>query len=158
MLLVAVLSVGAVAVAATPPPPRGLVNAVCPTRTFNVAFDPTRQVIVTAGERPLASATFSRRAISGRCRRVREPGAVVSGRLGAGIYARTAFRCMATKPIRIRTHAIVNGDTGGIAGSVLLVGIGSPRFRVIVSAVLKNKGDPKASRIYRAAAYCKPGA
>ena len=157
MLLVAVLALGAVAVAATPPP-RGLANAVCPTRTFNVAFDPTRQVVVTAGERRLASATFGRRTISSRCRRAGEPRVVASGRLGPGIYTRTAFRCTATKPIRIRTHAIVNGDTGGIAGSVLLVGVGSPRFRVIVSVVLKNKGDPKASRIYRAAAYCKPGA
>ena len=43
-------------------------------------------------------------------------------------------------------------------GSNLGVGIGAPRLRVIVSAVLKNRGDPYASRVYRARSYCKLGA
>jgi hypothetical protein len=148
---------GSTAVAASPPPPR-TATAVCSTRAFTVAFDPKRQATVTDGERVLASASFTTAKVSGRCRRVGEPRAFVSRGLGREIRARTAFRCAATKPIRIHVNPIRDGDTGGVAGSALVVGVGSPRLRVIVSAVLKNKGDPKASRVYRAAANCKPGA
>jgi hypothetical protein len=156
-LLVAAAVLGSTAVAASAPSLR-TATAVCSTRAFTVAFDPKRQVLVTDGERALASASFTARTISGRCKRVGEPSAYVSRGLGGEIRARTGFRCATTKPIRIHVNPIRNGDTGGVAGSALLVGIGGPRFRVIVSAVLKNKGDPKASRIYRVAAYCKPGA
>ena len=131
-------------------------TAVCPTRAFTVAFDPSRQVVVAAGER-LASATFTTRTISRRCRRVAAPQSYVSRGLGPAIHERAGFRCAATKPIRIHVHPIRNSD-GRVVGSVLLVGIGAPRFRVIVSVVLKNKGGPRASRMYRAGAYCKLGA
>jgi hypothetical protein len=47
---------------------------------------------------------------------------------------------------------------GKIVGSNLSVGTGGPRLRVIVSAVLENRGDPTASRIYRARSACKLGA
>ena len=41
-------------------------------------------------------------------------------------------------------------------GSSLSVSSGP--LRVIAAAVLKNKGDPYASTVYRARAYCKLGA
>jgi hypothetical protein len=156
-LVAVVLAAGAVALGASPPTPR-TATAVCSTRTFTVAFDPKRQVTVTDGERALASASFTTAKVSGRCRRVGEPRAFVSRGLGREIRVRSGFRCAATKPIRIHVNPIRDGDTGGVAGSALVVGVGSPRLRVIVSAVLKNKGDPYASHVYRAAAYCKPGA
>ena len=53
----------------------------------------------------------------------------------------------------------IRSESGAIVGGNLVVGVGTdPRLRVIASAVLKNKGDPYASRVYRAAAYCKLGA
>jgi hypothetical protein len=155
--VVGVAVLGSTAVAASPP--RLLTaTAVCPTRAFALAFDPNRQVVVMEGQRRLASASFTTQTISKRCRRVAAPQRYVSRGLGAPIRERAGFRCAATKPIRIHVHPIRDGDTGKTIGSVLLVGIGSPRFRVIVSAVLKNKGDTKASRLYRAGAYCKLGA
>jgi len=156
LLAVCLFAAATVAVAATPPVLR-TATAVCATRVFTVSFDPKRQVVVTDGERALASATFTARTISSRCRNVANPKAVVSSGLGKPIRAKIAFRCLASQPIRIHVNPITSGDTGGIAGSSLLVGIGS-RFRVIVSAVIKNKGEALASRVFRAASYCKLGA
>jgi hypothetical protein len=54
-------------------------------------------------------------------------------------------------------NPIRGGNTNAVVGSNLVVGIGSP-LRVIASAILRNKGDPYGSRVYRAATYCKLGA
>jgi hypothetical protein len=133
-------------------------TAVCASRSFTMAFDPKRQAVVSDGTRVLASASFTSRAVSGSCRRVPAPKRYVGGGLGAPIRARTSFRCLANKPIRVHVNPIRN-DAGAIVGSSLQVGIGTDaRLRVIASAILKNKGDPQASRVYRAAAYCKLGA
>jgi len=131
-------------------------TAVCATHSFTMTFDPKRQVVVTDGVHALASATFRSRAIGSGCRRVAAPKRYVYSGLGAPIRARTSFRCLAAKPIRVHVNPIRNG-AGAIVGSGLWVGIGSP-FRVIAYAILKNKGDPSASRVYRAATYCKLGA
>jgi hypothetical protein len=133
-------------------------TAVCATHSFTMAFDPKRQAVVTDGEHVLASATFTSRVVSSRCRRVAEPKRYVDRGLGPEIRARTSFRCLANKPIRVHVNPIRN-DAGAIVGSSLQVGIGSDaRLRVIASAILKNRGSPYASRVYRAAAYCKLGA
>ena len=138
----------------------GTATAACPVHSFAVAFDPKRNVVVTDGARTLASASFTTRTISGRCRRVAQPRGFVGGGLGSEIRTRTTFRCLAARPIRIHVNPIRNGDTGKTVGSALEVGIAAThsRLRVVVSAVLKNRGDPRASRIYRAAAFCKLGA
>jgi hypothetical protein len=136
----------------------GTATALCTARSFTVAFDPKRRVVVTDGVHRLASATFTSRLISGRCRRVAGPRRYLDGGLGSQIRARTSFRCLATRPIRIHVNPIRN-DAGAIVGSSLQVGIGSAsRLRVIASAILKNKGNPYASRVHRAATYCKLGA
>ena len=147
-----------VAVAATTPPLR-TATAVCATRIFTVSFDPKRQVVVSDGRRALASASFATRTISSRCRRAAEPKAFVDGGLGPEIRAKITFRCMTTQPIRIHVNPIRNRDSNRIVGSALDVGLAAgKRFRTIVAAVLKNKGDPAASSVYRAATYCKLGA
>jgi hypothetical protein len=131
------------------------VTAACPVRSFEVSFDPRRRVVVTSGGRVLASATFRTRSLGGSCRRVREPKGFLQRGLGHVIRGRLGFRCAANRPIRVHVGPIL--DRGKIVGSDLSVGIGDP-LRVIVSAVLKDKGDPHASRLYRASAYCKLGA
>lgn len=148
---------GTAALAASPPPLR-TATAVCSVRTFVVAFDPKQRVVVSDGDgRVLGSASFTRRSLTGRCRRVTEPKEFVDGGLGREIRRQIAFRCSAPKPIRLHVNPIRDGNTGAVVGSALEVGYGT-RFRVIASAVLKNKGDPYASRVYRARAYCKHGA
>ena len=154
--VVLLLAATALATGATQPSLR-TATAACPARVFTVAFDPKRQVVVSAGERVLASASFTTRRLSSRCRRQAQPKSFVDGGLGFAIRAPITFRCLTTKAIRIHVNPIRNGSTKAIVGSALVVGVGSP-FRVIVSAVLKNKGDPLASRVYRAATYCKLGA
>ena len=133
-------------------------TAVCAAHSFTMAFDPKRRAVVTDGRHVLASATFTSRAVSSLCLRVAGPKRYLDGGLGAEIRARTSFRCLAAKPIRVHVNPIRN-DAGGIVGSSLQVGIGTDaRLRVIASAILKSRGDPYASRVYRAAAYCKLGA
>ena len=132
-------------------------TVACSTRIFEVSFDPARRVVVTSGGKVLASATFTALTLGGSCRRVAEPKAFGDGGLGPEIRTATGFRCAAPAPVRIHVNAIRN-TSGKIVGSNLSVGTGGPRLSVIVSAVLKNRGDPNASRIYRARSACKLGA
>ncbi len=131
----------------------GTATVACSARSFTVSFSPQRDVVVTARGTTLGSASFTRRWVSPRCDRVAEPRRFADGGLGGEIRRRVVLRCSAPRSIRIHVNPILNGDTDKIVGSNLVVGTGEP-LRTIVSAVLKNKGDPYASRIYRAAAYC----
>lgn len=155
-MLVCLFAAATVALGASAPAVR-TATATCSAHTFTIVFDPSRQVVVRDGAGMLASASFTTRRLSSRCRRQAQPKSFVDGGLGSEIRTRSTFRCLTAQPIRIHVNPIRNGDTGRISGSDLAVGVGSP-FRVVVSAVLKNKGDPRASRVYRAAAYCKLGA
>jgi hypothetical protein len=137
---------------------RQTATAVCASHSFTMTFDPKQKAFVSDGTHVLASASFTSRAVSSRCRRVAEPKRFVDGGLGPPIRAGTSFRCLATKPLRVHVNPIRN-EAGAIVGSSLQVGIGTDaRLRVIASAILKNKGNPYASRVYRAATYCKLGA
>ena len=157
-VLVALAAAGLGAAAASGSRQASTATAVCAAHSFTMAFDPKRRAVVTDGAHVLASATFTSRAVSGRCRRVAAPKRYLDGGLGAEIRARTSFRCLAAKPIRVHVNPIRN-DAGAVVGSSLQVGIGTDaRLRVIASAILKSRGDPYASRVYRAAAYCKLGA
>jgi hypothetical protein len=158
-----VLAAAAVAAAASSSvagaPTRQSANAVCATHSFTITFDPKRRVVLADGGRVLASATFTSRSVSSRCRRVRAAKRYLYGGLSSAIRGRTSFRCLTAQPIRVEVHPIWNRDTGAVVGSSLQVGVGTTsRLRVIVSAILKNKGDPLASRVFRAAANCKLGA
>jgi len=158
VLAIAAVVVGTSAFAAAPPSIRTVTRA-CSTTSFAIAFDPKRRAVVTDGAgHVLASASYTSASVSRRCRRVAEPKAFVDSSLGPEIQHAMTFLCRASKPIRIHVHAIRNRDTDAIVGSSLSVGIGAPRLRVIVAAVLKNKGDPYAPQLYRAQAYCKLGA
>src|SRR5437660_12293667 len=84
-------------------------TAVCATHSFTMTFDPKRQAVVTDGERVLASISFTSRAVSTRCRRVIEPKRYVYSGLGSAIRARTSFRCLANKPIRVHVNPIRGG-------------------------------------------------
>jgi hypothetical protein len=132
-------------------------TVACPMNSFEVSFDPKRRVAITSEGKVLASASFTARSLGVTCRRVAEPKGFGDAGLGPEIRRATGFRCAASEPIRIHVNPIRN-DAGELVGSNLSVGIGAPRLRVIVSAVLKNRGDPYASRIYRARSYCKLGA
>jgi len=135
----------------------GTGTVACSARSFDVSFDPARHVVVESGGTVLASATFGARSLGATCRGVADPEGFDKGGLGPEIRSATAFHCAASAPIRIHANAI-RSATGKIVGSTVSVGIGAPRLTVIVSAVLKNRGDPNASRVYRARSYCKLGA
>ena len=160
LVMLAAAAVAAAASSSAAGAPTSLrVSAVCSTHSFVISFDPKRRVLLTDGGRVLASATFTSRSISSRCRRVREPKRYLYGGLGKAMRGRTSFRCLAAQPIRVFVHPIWNRDTGVVVGSSVQVGVGtSSRVRVIVSAILKNNGDPFASRVFSAAANCKLGA
>ena len=158
VVLAAAAAAAATAASVAGAPAVSTATAVCGTHSFTMTFDPKRQASVSDGVHVLASVSFTSRTISSRCRRVAEPKRYVGGGLGSPIRARTSFRCLASKPIRVHVNPIRN-DAGAIVGSSLQVGIGTAsRLRVIASAILKNKASPYASRVYRAAAYCKLGA
>ena len=152
------VALAAVGLAASSGSQGSTATAVCATHSFTMTFDPKRRAFVTDGTHVLASGSFTARSVSSRCRRVREPKRFIDGGLGPEIRARTSFRCRAIRPIRVHVNPIRN-EAGGIVGTSLQAGIGTDaRLRVIASAILKSKGDPYASRVYRAAKYCKLGA
>lgn len=159
MRAVVVVALAAVGLAAGSGSQQGSrATAVCASHSFTMTFDPKRRAFVTDGTHVLASGSFTSRAVSSRCRPVREPKRFLDGGLGPEIRARTSFRCLANKPIRVHVNPIRN-EAGAIVGTSLQAGIGTDaRLRVIASAILKSKGDPYASRVYRAARYCKLGA
>lgn len=130
----------------------------CDSGVVRVAFDPADSVSVTAGELELASATFTERRVSKECDivagapRTTMKGSPYDGEsLAGGIYRRAELECAVAGGIRIDVHPIFNADIGRNDGSVLLVVDGRT---IVVSAVLKNQGDPRASRVYHAPRYC----
>ncbi|HEX6702967.1 MAG TPA: hypothetical protein VF101_19745 [Gaiellaceae bacterium] len=135
----------------------GTATVACATTSFQISFDPKQRVVVTSGGKMLASASFTERVLGDACRRVAEPKGFTDRGLGPEIREKIAFRCAASEPIRIQVHPIRN-EPGKIIGSSLSVGIGSQPMKVIAGAVLKNRGSPYASAVWRARAYCKLGA
>jgi hypothetical protein len=130
----------------------------CTASALRVEFDPTSGVIVNADGGVLAAATFTRRQVSEDCSlvpgapRTTEDGSPYdSDLLAKGIYGRAEIECTVAGGVRIDVHPIFNADIGRNDGSVLLVADG---MTVVVSTVLKNKGDPRASRVYHAPRYC----
>ena len=157
-LAAAAVAVAAIAVGFGSSGSIGTGTVACSTSGFSISFDPAHRVVVTSGDnKVLASASFTAASLGSQCKRVAEPTGYVNGGLGAEIRKAIAFRCLAGAPIRIHVNPITN-EAGKIVGSNLGVGIGAPRLRVIVSAVLKNRGDPYVSRVYRSRSYCKLGA
>jgi hypothetical protein len=126
-------------------------NVRCDGASFQVAFDPADGVTMTGGGHTLASATFDERSVDDGCVAVREARAFSDDLLGAGVYRRLTLECaIPAKPV-VQVHPIV-GDGAAVVGSVLSVAVPGPRL--VVSAVLKNRGDPAASRVYFAEQYC----
>jgi hypothetical protein len=68
-----------------------------------------------------------------------------------GIYAPAEFDCRVPAGVSIDVHPILNGNTGRYDGSNVLLLDGKA---IVLAAVLENKGDPRASRIYHAPRYC----
>jgi hypothetical protein len=129
----------------------GTALVACDAQTVRVAFDPTTSVEVTSGDRTLAVATFTERRLDADCRDAH--GDVRSDdRLNRqGIYRRAELECRLRNALHIRVNPIFNADVGRNEGSALLVLDGD---FVVAAAILKSKGDPNASRIYRAQRSC----
>jgi len=124
----------------------------CSARSFTVVFDPKRSVLVRDSRSSLAAASFTHANLSTTCRTIGEPTAFLDGGLGAEIRRKVTISCIAPAPIRIHVNPVT--QSGSTVGSDLSIGVGT-RLKVLVSAVLKNRGDPLASRVYRAARYCR---
>jgi hypothetical protein len=132
----------------------------CEQRIVRVLFDPRADVVVEADGGRLAYASFTERKVGRDCAVVREgpaPNAMEKspyrdGGLGAATYRRTVeLTCTADEPFGIDVHPIFEGNTDANDGSTLLVLVGDS---IVVSAILKSKGDPKGSRIYHASKVC----
>ena len=130
----------------------------CRSDSVRVEFDPASGVSVAAGGDALARATFTERHVSEDCDLVRgapkttmEESPYDDRLLANGRYRRANVDCTVAGGVRIYVHPIFNADIGRNDGSVLLVVDGR---KIVVSAVLKNKGDPQASRVYHAPRYC----
>jgi hypothetical protein len=148
-------------------PPQATVTAIatadvdlravtCVAGTLRVAFDPANRVTVTRGGQRVVFASFDRRNADGACgaavHRKTIP-ATDDGLLGGGISRRVELSCTATGPVQVAVHAILDGDhPGRSVGSTLTLRVGRT---TILSAVLKNMGDPIASRVYRAKRVCR---
>ncbi len=130
----------------------------CAAGTFRVVFDPARRVTVTRGGRQVAVASFRTRSADGACgdaarRKTLPPATTSEARLGAGIRRRVELECAMSRPVQLTVHAILDGNhPGKIVGSTLAL---QTAQTTIVAAVLKNQGDPNASRVYRAPAFCR---
>jgi hypothetical protein len=126
-------------------------NVRCEGTSFRVAFDPTDGVTMTSGGQTIASASFDHRGVDDGCVAVEESQSS-DALLGAGVYKRLTLECaVPAKPV-VQVHPIVD-DRAAVVGSVLGVAAPGPGF--VVSAVLKNRGDPAASRVYFAEKYCR---
>jgi hypothetical protein len=130
----------------------------CRPGTFKVVFDPAERVAVTHDGQEVAFASFERRSTDGACGSAVPATSLSSSLIDAGrpravVYHRVELQCAASEPVEVAVHAIADGDhPGQTVGSVLTLRAGDA---TIVSAVLKNKGDPQASRVYRAADVCR---
>jgi hypothetical protein len=135
-------------------------EVACEHRNVRVLFDPRQDVVVEADGSRLAYASFAERRVDRDCDVVREgpaPNATEKspyrdGGTGEGIYRRVVeLTCAASEPFGIAVHPIFNASIDANDGSVLLVLVGDS---IVASAVLKSKGDPRASRIYHAPRFC----
>jgi hypothetical protein len=152
MFCAAALALGAAATGAAPGAP-GPRTGACTARMFTVSFAPARNAVVKSRGTRLGVVSFTSRWLSPACHRVAQRRAFAGTGLGLAMRRSVLLRCTAPKPIRIQVHPVLSGDSNTIIGSVLIVGTAGP-LRAIVSVVLKNKGDPQASRIYWAGRYC----
>jgi hypothetical protein len=146
--------------ASEPSQPSEFARAVsCGVARFTVSFDPKEQVLIEDGGRELAWGSFTDRRVDGDCRVVREgmpaeeeAEQIDSSSLGDGVYAPVELTCSAPSPITINVNPIYYRRIGGrVDGSSVSV---SSAGTSVAAAVLKNKGDPRASRIYFAARFC----
>jgi hypothetical protein len=136
----------------------GLVS--CDTTSVHVSFDPTREVRVTDGDSTLARAGFGEQEVSNDCDVTREGAAPNTAKASPydpralparGTYAQAEFDCRIPSGVAIDAHPILNGNTGVNDGSNVLLLSGKA---IVLSAVLKDKGNPDASRVYHAPRFC----
>jgi hypothetical protein len=129
-------------------------TAACAARGFTVSFNPAASAAV-ANQGQLALISFTKRWLSPSCRSVAAPRVYRENPL-VETHRRMVIRCAAPRSIKIHVNAIINGDNPRKEpiGNTVVVGFGEP-LTVIASAVLKNKGDPQATSLYRSRRYCK---
>ncbi len=113
----------------------------CDAREVRVAFDPAKGAVVATGEIVLGSATYDSGAVGETCRRIRRGSFAPDEPLRVS-YEPVDAVCTAPRDVDIDLHPILNGDTGRILGSNLIVWYGEPA-RMLFSAVLKP-GGPRA--------------
>ena len=127
-------------------------TVACDADAVRISFDPAKAVEIAAGDRTLATATFEERRVSADCEPI---GGTFDeyddGVRPQGVYRAVELECRIANGARIRVNRILNLDTGRYDGSSLSVADGE---RIVAAAVLKNEGDPKASRIYTAPQSC----
>ena len=132
----------------------------CSSTALRVEFDPASGVTVSGDDGALATATWTERRVSDDCAIV--PGAPrttiesspYNGRLLAKpTYGSAELECTIPGRVRVDLHPIFNADIGRNDGSALLIANGTT---LLVSSVLKKKGEPLANRVYHAPRYCTP--
>ena len=135
-------------------------TVACQATIFDVDFVQAESVSVTSEGRSLAAASYTDRGVSTDCTSTEKPRVFAENpALEDGVYEDARLNCEAPEQIEIDVHPIVDGDNNNaVIGSNLLVFTRSSKTaEVLVSAVLKNQEQAAvASRLYYAAAYCKP--
>lgn len=110
----------------------------CDAREIRAAFDPAQGAVVATGETVLGSATYASGAVSETCRRIPR-GSFVPGEPLRVSYEPVDVVCTAPRDVDLEVHPILNGDTGRIFGSNLIVSYGNPA-RTLFAAVVKPGG------------------
>src|ERR1044072_2181238 len=127
-------------------------TVACTAKVATISFDPRSGAEIRSGSALLGTASFTSAELSRACTSVPEPVGYVDPGLGSELRRAVGARCTSPNPLRLPVNAIT--EKGKSVGSNLLLGTGR-RMTVIASAVLKNKGDAKASGIYIAHRYCR---
>ena len=130
----------------------------CASTKVRVEFDAASGVRVSTDDGALATATWTKRQVSEHCdvvpgapRTTTEASPYDDGLLARPTYGRAELACTISGDVRIDLHPIFNADIGRNDGSVMLIADGTT---LVVSWVLKKKGDPLANRVYHAPRYC----
>lgn len=129
----------------------------CPGHNVSFAFDPKRGVVVKSGTRVLATASLRGSTVSGACKGVADPHAVVGmAEPNENLYRTASITCRVAVPLRIY---LAPGHNGRASVRNILVIAGDPP-RTVVGAVLTGALPATPLNIHRRRVpflYRKPG-
>ena len=125
------------------------ISVRCAAKALRVEFDPRARVVVTSGGTRLAAATFTSHGLNDRCRHVPHTCCDHEGP-GVIVYSQLRLRCVLGQRAEISVQAIVNEARRRVGTNVVVAVRGQP----MVSALLKHRGEARASSLWFATPWC----